>query len=308
MAIQGNKREHKEYQKVVGLFEGRVLAFNPTREELEELLGTEIEKDPEYFTPDYEMKDEDGNVTDVVKKLTVSVWVQQVKMVRNTNGELEDDGSGLKFNIRFNLLDANRKDKAGEKYQYMNKHGLSTWPKKGSTSADDIQDWFKEIGGVRVAKIGEANLYDFLRSWLLIDFKNDPEAELALDWSRLMRNDLRELKDALNSDLAGTVLCLATVRTADGDNGPVEYQSVYNGAFLPGSYIRAFRAKGRKAPKALEKFIKETTDPEYGCKDHFVMEELKDYDPSLNEAASDDVHREAATSGAAANTDEDTTY
>lgn len=304
MAIGGKKREHKEFQKVVGLFEAKVLAFNPTREELEGILGTEIEKDPEYFTPDFEMKDENGQVTDVVKKLTVSVWIQQVKMVRNSAGDMEDDGTGPKFNIRFNLLDANRKNKAGDKYQYINKDGITSW----AATQDGLLDWFKDIGGIRIAKIGEDNFYKFLRSWLLIDFKNDPEAELSLDWNRLMRNDLRELRDALNSDLAATVMCVATVRTADGDNGPVEYQSVYNGDFLPGSYIRAFRAKGRKAPKALEKFIKDITDPEYGCKDHFIMEELKDYDASLNDAASDDVHREANVSGAAANSDVDATY
>jgi hypothetical protein len=301
MAVKGLKREHREYQKVVGLFEAHVLAFNPSKEELEELLGVDIEKDPEYFKPDYEVKDENGTVLTVTKKLTVSVWIQQVKKIKEGDEEVQDPNAP-KFNIRFNLIDLNRRNKAGDKNQYINKHGVTSW----GVTVDDLQDWFKDTGNVRIAKAGEDNFYDFLRSWLLIDFKHDPEAELSLDWARLMRADVRELRDALNSDLAGTVLCIATVRTADGDNGPVEYQSVYNGKFLPGSYIRSFRAKGRKAPKQLEKFIKEVTDPEYGCQDHFVMEELRPYDPAENEAVSDDVHREAA--GSAANSDADATY
>lgn len=292
MAITGNKRaDRSDYQKMVGLFEAKVLAFNPTREELEELLGTEVEKDPEYFNPEHEIKDENGAVIGVCKQLNVSVWLQDVK----TEG---------KFNVRFFLTDRNRKNKNGDKYQYMNKDGMSSW----AADPDTLQEWFKEVGGIRIAKHGEAEFYDFLRSWLLIDFKNDPEAELVLDWARLMRNDVRELRDALGSDLAGTVLCVATIRTVDGDNGPVEYQSVDSRNFLPGSYIKAFRMRGRKAPKALEKFIKECNDPEYGIRDYFVMEELKPYNPEANLVASAAVHAQASGAPATSEAPDDLSY
>lgn len=299
MAIQGQKREQRgEYQKVVGLFEARVIAFNPSREELEDILGVEIEKDPEYFVPDFELKDENGQVTEVVKKLTISAWIQQVVMEKNADGELVDTGTGPKFNVRFNLLDKNRRNRDNTKNQYMNQHGMASW----GENQDSLLEWFREVGGLRIAKIGEENFYDFLRAWLLIDFRNDPNAELTLDWNRLMRNDLRELRDALNSDLAGTVLCMATVRTADGENGPVEYQSVYNGKFLPGSYIKAFRQRGRRAPKALEKYIKEITDIEYGCADFFVMEELRSYNPDENPTNTGSVH--VPSGGSTVNSDD----
>jgi hypothetical protein len=282
MAIGGQKRtERGEFQKVTGLFEAKVLAFNPTKQELETILGTELEKEPEYLVPEYKLTDKDGGLIDTVRRAYVSVWLQDVK------GE-----NGGKYNLRFILTDYPRHNKDNTKTQYINRHGISSWAPdtQGIAAFDEGKyDWFREPGGLRVAHMGEDNFYEFLRAWLLIDFKNDPEAELTLDWNRLIEGDMRELNDALSSDLAGTVLCLATVRTADTDNGPQDFQGVYNGAFLPGSYIRSFRMKGRKLPKALEKFIQNITDPEYGCKDYFVMEELKAYNPEDNVA-----HSEAA--------------
>lgn len=288
MAIQGNKRaDRAPVEKYVGLFEGKVIGINPTREELAEITGYEPDEDPEYFNPEYELKDEAGNVIDVVKQLTVSIWLQDVK-------------TEAKFNARYYLMDSQERSRRNpENKRYINRHGIGSWGANLETFEQEKYKWFLEPGGLRVGKRGEASLYEFLRSWLLIDFRNDPEAELVLDWARLMRNDVRELRDAMRSDLAGTVMMAATITTRDGENGPVEFQSVYPYKTLPGSYIKAFRMKGRKAPKALEKFMTEITDPENGCKDFFVMEELKVYNPSENVAASDATHIQAGPPAAA---------
>jgi hypothetical protein len=65
------------------------------------------------------------------------------------------------------------------------------------------------------------------------------------------------------------------------------YQNVYNKAFLPGGFLRFFREGAGPKPKMVEKFISQFTGA-YKPQDFFVMEEMKDYDPSENPVSSDD--------------------
>jgi hypothetical protein len=96
MSIKGKAREQKEFVKKTGFFEGEVIAINPDREKLEKILGTTLEKDPEYLSTD-----ENGTV-----KLNLVAWVRDVK-----GGELR--------NIRFFLKDVLRENKDKTKRQYI---------------------------------------------------------------------------------------------------------------------------------------------------------------------------------------------
>ncbi len=76
--IQGDKRERQERQaqpelvKKVGLFEGRVIAINPTAEEFKEVL--EIDLPEESKVTEYLGTSRDGNTF-----LRVDIWLEEVK-------------------------------------------------------------------------------------------------------------------------------------------------------------------------------------------------------------------------------------
>lgn len=267
MSVQGKKREHKDFGLVVGLFEAVPVAFNPTREELEKLLNIpEIEKDPEY------LKDDNG-----IQVMNLSVWLKEVK-------------DGRLFNLRFYLKDEERTNKNKDKNQYINGVGITSW-------ADDqanLPAWFNR-GDVRKAKVGEGEMYEFVRRWLAVDSK-DPDANIDMEWRKLMRGNVKPLSENIGSrytiDDKGnplTIIALATVRTADlPEGGTKDYQQVYNRAFLPGYAMKFFRNGGSKVPKEVTKFIETIEDPEYGPKEFFGLQlaELHDYKPEENIAAS----------------------
>lgn len=261
-AVKGKVREDRAYAKSVGLFEAGVVAMNPSREELEKLLGIEMDKDPEYLKED----EKDG-----VQTLRLTVWLKEV-----VKGQL--------FPVQFFLKDAPRTNKDGTKNQYLNSVGDTSW-------ADDptnLPEWFTDNGRTyRVANVGEEEMYKFFRSWLKIDTR-DVDAVLDFDWKKLMRGNIKELTDCMNTPYAATLVALATIATSK--DGEKEYQQVYNRAFLPGSMMKFFTLGGKKVPKMVTKFIDNVEDLDYGCKQFYGAEllPLHEYNPAENVASGDD--------------------
>lgn len=266
MAVQGSVKVQKVYEKKVGLGEFKVVGFNPSREELEKLLGIpELERDPEYLK-----QDDEGN-----QKLNLSIWLEHVKADKQL------------FNLRISLKDTQRTNKDGSKHQYVNTAGATTW----ADSPENLPSWFLQDGrDNRIAHTGEEELYTFMRSWLNGLELRDPKATLEIDWKKLMRGNVRELIDLMATPYAQTVVALATVRTAENKEGEVvDYQQVYNRDFLPGYYMKDFRLGGKKVPKQVQKFIDRIEDPEYGCKEFFglTLGPLQTYNPEQNIATSE---------------------
>lgn len=262
MPIQGKKRELKSFEKQVGLFEANVVSVNPNREELEKLLGIpELEKDPEYLKEDEK---------DSKQRLSVSIWLEEV-----LHKQL--------FNVRFFLKDEYRTNKDGSKNQFINTLGAASWADEVENLPSFITDGGREV---RKAHIGEEELYKFLRSWLSELDTRDPDAKLELDWSKLMRGNVKELRDFMGSGYEKTVVALATVRTSD--DGQTDYQQVYNREFLPGYTFKFFTLGGKKMPKFVTKFIENVEDSEYGCKEFYgtTLTTLHLYVPEENLATS----------------------
>lgn len=266
MSVQGKKREIKSFEKSVGLFESEVVAINPSREELEKLLGIpELKDDPIYLKED----EKDG-----AQKLNVTIWLKEVM-------------SGQLFNVRFYLKDAYRENKDKTKSQYINTSGSTSW----ADEPENLPAWFlKDDRENRKAHIGEEELYNFCRSWLAQLDTRDPDTKIEFDWKKLMKGNVKELIDLIGDSEAednytGTVVALATIRTADNAEGePTDYQQVYNRNFLPGYTMRFFKLGGKKRPKMVDKFIESVEDPEYGCKEFYGLElkPLHVYNPEEN--------------------------
>lgn len=279
MNIGGKKRETSQFtetQKKVGLFEGRVIAVNPSIEEYKEILGMELKE--ESKATEYLGESKDGDTT-----LRVDFWLEEVN-------------NQDKFKVTFFLEDKEKENKDQTKKQYINNVGTCSW----ADDPNNLPKWFSERD-YRVAYVGEEDFYSFIKTWLgELDYR-DAETTLQLDWKKLMKGNLKDLKSQVNGEYCTNVVALATIKTVIKEDDTKEYQGVYNRAFLPAYTIKQFRLvdfsspniisglKGKKSKdlKPHERFVLNVTG-EYGCKDFYILKDLKDYNPNDNLVASDE--------------------
>ena len=278
--IGGKKRESNalpEFTKQVGLFEAKVVAINPNAEEYKDVLEIELKDDSKAL--DYLSVNKEGNTA-----LRVDIWLQDIK-------------NESKFKVTFFLENREKENKDGTKLQYINAVGVCSW----AADADDLPDWFAKRD-YRPAFVGEEELYGFLRTWLgNLDYR-DEETTLDLDWKKLMKGNLKDLKSQIDGEYCTNVVALATIKTVVKDGDVKEYQNIYNKSFLPAYTLKQFRlvdynksdmqsklrAKATRDLKPHERFVVNITG-EYGCKDYFVFKDLADYDAEANMVSSDSV-------------------
>jgi len=280
--IGGEKRQSptfddKEFAKKVGLFEARVIAVNPTTEEYADVLGRQLKEDSK--ATEYLGTSKDGNA-----RLRLDFWLEEVK-------------SKEKFKLTFFIENKEKENKDQTKKQYINNIGRCTW----ADSPNNLPTWFQEREN-RVAFVGEEDLYNFLRSWLSnIDFSSK-KSTLQVEFNKLIKGNVKELKEQINGEWATNIVALATINTKETDDGVKEFQNIYNKAFLPPYSIKAFRLldynaagtisglrqKASKDLKPHERFVLNVVG-EYGCKDFFTFKELKEYSSEDNLVASDKV-------------------
>ena len=280
--IGGEKRqapqfEEKEFTKKIGLFEARVIAVNPTLEEYADVLGRQLKEDSK--ATEYLGTSKDGNA-----RLRLDFWLEEVKTQE-------------KFKLSFFIENKEKENKDQTKKQYINNIGRCTW----ADSPNNLPVWFKEREN-RVSFVGEEDLYNFLRSWLSnIDFSSK-KSTLQLEFNKLIKGNVKELKEQINGEWATNIVALATISSKETPDGVKEYQAIYNKAFLPPYSIKAFRLidynkaeaisalrqKSQKELKPHERFVLNVVG-EYGCKDFFTFKELKEYKSEDNLVASDKV-------------------
>ena len=278
-SIGGKKRENTgggEFGKKVGLFEANVIAVNPTLEEFKDVLGMELKEDSK--AAEYLGETKDGN-----SYLRVDFWLQRMN---------NDD----KYKVSFFLEDKERENKDGTKKQYINSIGMCSW----AADENDLAEWFTKGRDYRVAYTGEEDLYNFMRTWLAdLDYR-DVETVLQLEWKKLMRGNVKDLRDQINGEWAKSIVALATVIVKERDGESKEYQGIYNKAFIGGYALKQFRLvdygnkktqeglknKKPKELKAHEKFVVNVIG-EYGCKDYYTLKDIQDYNPDDNLVASD---------------------
>ena len=278
-AIGGKKREPQgEFTKHVGLFTATVLAVNPSEKEYKDILGMELKEDSK--ATEY-LGERDGNTL-----LRVDFWLENQK--KNAEGEKDKP-----YKISFFLEDKVRTNKDETKTQYINAIGNCAWAENEA----DLPEWFVKRD-YREAFSGEEDLFEFMRAWLnKLDYR-EAETTLALEWKKLMKGNVKEIKDQVNGEWAGEIGCLATVVVREIEGEPKEYQGVYNRGFVPVYSLKHFRlvdydneevqkalaTKPSKDLKPYERFVLKVTG-EYGCKDFFKLKDIKEYDPTENPVA-----------------------
>jgi len=265
--------------KKIGLQEVKVIAINPTAEELQKMLGMDepLEKEIEYVT-----EDKEGNT-----QVTISIWVESVI-------------DGTKNSVRFYIKDKAKVSQAG-KPQYINNVGTTCY----SESKNLLPNWFthylnkeKEVIGeknFREAYDGEENLTAFIDNWLnKRDYKTTED--IRPEYKKLFRGNVKELKDLIGSDLEGNIIISLEVKNKEGDDGEIKsYQVVNNRCFLPGYKMKLIRAAGIESSDDynIKKFVKDLSG-EFGTKNSYYLGEAKEYNAeedvtaSNNAIASDD--------------------
>lgn len=278
MNIGGEIRKQQtqqEFTKKVGLFEAKVIAINPDAEEYKEILGMEINGDSKSL--EYLGENDEGD-----KKLRIDIWLEDVK-------------NKDRFKTSFFLEDKTRENKDGSKTQFINNVGVCSW----AVDKNNVPDWFKKRD-FREAFVGEEDFLNFLRTWFgKLDLSSDG-AILELDWKKLMKGNVSSIKAQIDGEYSTTFLALATIKTVIKDDETKEYQNIYNKAFLPTYNIKQFRLldftnsktidalknKKSKDLKPYERFVLNVTG-EYGCKDFYVLKDIREYNPDDNLVSSD---------------------
>lgn len=277
--IKGTQKQVNEggvATKYVGFTQVLPMAVNPTREQLNKLLGVEDKDDDKPLT--YLAEDADGN-----KKLRLSFW-------------LYSEAKDKYFPHSINLTNKEVVSKDKTKSQYVNSTCSTSW-------VDDeanLAEWFthftdkdtKEPVGekkYRKAILGEGELCTLVRAWLgRMNFSN-PETEVLIDVKKLFNEDYSELRELINGEYDTPFVANLGVRT-DEEDTTKQYQQVFGKAFLPNKFYQ-YILKGNKFPsgyaqKVWDKFEAEITG-EYGFKAYFELVPLCEYDRSKDPAVSD---------------------
>jgi len=243
---KGNDSKEKTLYTGVGLV--TPLIFNPSREELDRVLG--IERDEDYEQkPEFEYvkddavvkvkrKNEEGEEFDEeieTKRLNVTVWVRETK-------------TDEVFPISFTLYDIDDVSSTG-KVKYVTQHGKSTY----IDNEANLPDWFKFTPGkkkmalnYKIAKRGEASLLEFLAKWTNIS-PFDIESSLFVENSKKFWNgDMKELNNLISEFEDSSVMVQFGVRTKnieqeDGTLETKEYQTISTKAFANEKYMKFFR-------------------------------------------------------------------
>lgn len=280
MSIKGKAKTKKaDYVRelFVGFAQVKVVAINPTRAEMNELLGIDSDEEREEFKY--------LDTVDGKDRLRLSFW-------------LYDDVSNKYFIQTVNLINEDRISKDGKKVQLINSVCNTTWvplkeDKNGNVTGEPdtsfAKDFFlnftnkeKEVIGakkVRKAIRGEEELGILLRAWLDMEWY-DPDTEIMIDISKLFGEDLRELKNLIGGSMTNPFVILTGVRT-DKEDETKKYQQVFSKAYLPSSFMRHIKA-GNKMPSEYTKNVwKKFTDEvagEYGFGCYHRLVPLTKYD------------------------------
>jgi len=277
MSIQGKTRENnfESEDLTIGFGTYSVIAVNPSSEEYKEVTGKDLQEGSK--ATEYLGESKDGNTS-----LRIDFWGEDVKTKK-------------KRKVTFFLENKEKTNKDATKKQYINTLGSCSW----ADDPNNLPDWFKKRE-YRVAFVGEEDLYNFMRTWLgKLDFK-DAETILSLEWKKLMKGNVKDLKDQIGGEFQVPFVWLNEVKTVEKDGETKEYQAIYNRGFLPEFALKQFRVvdynkpeeqaklKAKKSSdlKPHERFVLAVTG-EYGSRHFFLLKDEVKYDPSMNIVASD---------------------
>lgn len=224
----------------VGLEPLRVVAVNPTRQELNALYGKENSAEDKEI--EYVSETENG-----VDKIRISVYLKGLM-------------SDKLHSKSFFLEDEQRMNKDNTKYQYVNQVCQTAW----SDSEENLADWFtkftnkeKKVVGdkaFRIAKKGEGDFYEFVRIVLnKVDYY-DSEAQIEFNWKKMLKGNFDELNQFLTSeDYSDPFVMMAYIKDVQTDEGVVQYNELFTKSAITNTMYNEFvKASAKYYNEALE--------------------------------------------------------
>lgn len=292
----------------VGFGEAEVVAINPTREEILELLEVSEENQDKFKEPEY-IGEKDG-----VKTCKVTFYMKSVKtgkinqLTFNLKNEVAQNGNKDKNWWINQLGDTQCVDNEDNLFSsFKNFESIKSWNKDGEITPKYVQGAKPQDIEVierkqyRQALYGEIDLVNFLKSYVYnFNYKNT-EASFLLNTSKLFTGNFKELQDLLNDGYTKIGVAYSVRTTEEGK----EYQNIEK-VFCPFTemrFVNNFRptsqnlealvakyndsSKRRKLTK-WEMFIAQLNNTSYPIKNHFIFQPVTEYDPAKNVVAQDE--------------------
>ena len=279
--------EAQGFKKYVGVASSFVVAFNPTKKELESIYGHELANDPEYVVD-----------TDNGKEARLTFIVKTDPAVNN--------GVEMINRVMFTLRNAPAYNRDQTKVQVIDKYGNTTWAdtevaKAGGKILTKSGKDAKIAAGYRMACVGEADLIGFLKaylcvggafnyindSWVLKD--NADDFLFGLEHIKdYFSGNFSEIKEALALQPNNKVKLLYGVCTTDDGK---QYQAVAtrNGMVLHNS-------AGSSAISRLAKDLANAKAAGSFSNTEFAVQELAEYAVAATDLTSAPVAVEASSS------------
>ena len=214
---QESTESTESFKRYVGLAGSHVLAVNPKKAELDELMGFESQAEPEY------VKEDDNG------KMAIVTFI--VKTDPETNNGIE-----ITNRATITLRPAPAYNRDQTKVQVIDQYGNYTWADADVAKAGGKIEHTQKLDKYRIACVGECALVDFLKKYLggpaAYDYKNgawvkkekSEEGLFGLEKIKdLFKGDFSEIKEAIALQPNNKIKLLWGVRTNDEGK---QYQTV----------------------------------------------------------------------------------
>jgi hypothetical protein len=284
------KQVNEDYSLKCGVLEFLPVALNPDKEELQELLGKELDYDPEYLSEDKEGDDQ----------MRLDFWGKDVN-----NGNFHK----VQFYLKNKKVEIEKEvgGKTKVSRQFVNTKGFQAW----AESEEKLPAYFLKDAEVHQAREGEGDLLAFITSWIYVE-------EIELDFKKLMKGNLKDLKDLFS--IGKSIVVAAGVKNYTKDGEAKQKQVYFSRSFLPGSWYKEF-STGKYTEAYIEKLktkaqenkeakkAGKTTPNKLKNQEYFVLNvahgfkafygpgltPLHNYDPSLDITSGNEVMQEENT-------------
>ena len=212
MSAFGKEVEVKEGSSVklyTGVENFRVVAVNPTKEEMEKMYDRELNFTPEYVG---------------TTKVTDSDGEREVDQVR-LDFFLANEDNSITTKVQFYVADTHHRSATG-KYKCINSFGRDIWLEKDAVQTKTLPDnlsWYN-ADGVKVAKRGETEMISFLVNLLNLPFNLDKVSDVSeayaridkAEWAKIIGGDVTLLRNIVAGTNNKVGILLGVKTTGEG--------------------------------------------------------------------------------------------
>lgn len=255
--------------KYTGFFKASIISVSPSKDELIEITGEDLEEEPLYI-----WKDRQGE-----RHCKIDIYLEYKEDVFKHTIELVDkdfvskNGSICYINCLGITQWVNNEDQLWESFKQWDK--VLSWKKDGSITekyVNGAQPYEKEFIAnkpFRIAKVGEKQLLHLVKM-LNPEFSlYNPDVDLFLDLDRLFEGDFRQLNKLIRLEQPSNFVAFAYV------NEKLE-QKIWE-EFLPLNIYRDIlnnMSISQFNKKIYNEWLKNL---EYGCKGHYELTKIQPF-------------------------------